>query len=98
MTIQIHRVGELEYLTFGDKTDPGVWGCGSTKRLVTIQTQGVGKWENLTFGDNTDPGGWGSGSTHSYFGWANAVQALKTITPFFRPVKSNFLCTPFQTR
>ena len=28
VTIQIHRVGELEYLTFGDKTDPGGGGVG----------------------------------------------------------------------
>ena len=26
MTIQTQAVGELEYLTFGDNTDPGGWG------------------------------------------------------------------------
>ena len=30
VTIQIQGMGELEYLTFGDNTDPGGWGCGST--------------------------------------------------------------------
>ena len=59
MTIQTQGVGEWEYLTFGDNTDPAGGGVGVLNVLVTIQTQGMRELEYLTFGDKTNPGGGG---------------------------------------